>query len=233
MPDQSSGEAPLDANFVEVIDVLNARNIPYWVCHGTLLGLIRDGTLIPWDHDIDIAMWAGTVSKTSLIELMLSKGYRLKSDGSDYDFVQFTKGPAREVDFNFYRLSPGSDMAYSEWFIPRSIVTKVLARISNASIDHGKWSKIVRTLSFLSPPVRRIMGFLKTSGVLYKSAGYTTPAELLQEFETLNVSGVGVRVPRLGEAVLDYVYGADWRVPKQEYDWTKESPATVISKARF
>ncbi len=57
--------------------------------------------------------------------------------------------------------------------------------------------------------------------------------QLLREFEALEVSGLEVRVPRLGEALLEYVYGADWRVPKQEYDWTKESPATVISKSRF
>ena len=35
-------------------DILNSNNIPYWICHGTLLGIIRDSQLIPWDHDIDI-----------------------------------------------------------------------------------------------------------------------------------------------------------------------------------
>lgn len=31
-------------------------NIPYYIDHGTLLGLVRDGDLLPWDNDVDIAI---------------------------------------------------------------------------------------------------------------------------------------------------------------------------------
>ena len=44
-------------NFLETINILNNNKIQYWLCHGTLLGIIRDNELIPWDHDIDIAVW--------------------------------------------------------------------------------------------------------------------------------------------------------------------------------
>lgn len=30
--------------------------IPYYIDHGTLLGLIREGDLLPWDNDVDIAI---------------------------------------------------------------------------------------------------------------------------------------------------------------------------------
>lgn len=37
------------------IDLLHKNNIPYWLEAGTLLGIYRDGELIPWDHDADIS----------------------------------------------------------------------------------------------------------------------------------------------------------------------------------
>ena len=36
--------------------LLVANEIPYFVDHGTLLGLVRDGDLIPWDDDIDLSV---------------------------------------------------------------------------------------------------------------------------------------------------------------------------------
>jgi phosphorylcholine metabolism protein LicD len=40
----------------EIITILNAHNIPYWVDCGTCLGAYRYGGIIPWDFDIDIAV---------------------------------------------------------------------------------------------------------------------------------------------------------------------------------
>ncbi|MFC1565378.1 LicD family protein [Candidatus Neomarinimicrobiota bacterium] len=40
----------------KTLDILEKHNIPYWLDDGTLLGVIRDGDLIPWDHDADIGI---------------------------------------------------------------------------------------------------------------------------------------------------------------------------------
>lgn len=39
-----------------VVKILNQEKINYYVDAGTLLGIIRDDALIPWDDDIDIAL---------------------------------------------------------------------------------------------------------------------------------------------------------------------------------
>ncbi|MEA1899071.1 MAG: LicD family protein [Bacteroidota bacterium] len=38
------------------IDLLQKNNIPFWLEAGTLLGIYRDGDLIPWDHDADLSI---------------------------------------------------------------------------------------------------------------------------------------------------------------------------------
>ena len=87
----------MDQNFVEIIKLLNNENISYWVSNGTLLGLIRDKKLIPWDHDIDIGIFRKDISKTTLIDLMISNGYKIKDkdywedQGYELDYITFTK----------------------------------------------------------------------------------------------------------------------------------------------
>ena len=44
------------AMLCHTLDVLERHEIPYWLEDGTLLGIVRDGDLIPWDHDADLSI---------------------------------------------------------------------------------------------------------------------------------------------------------------------------------
>ena len=70
----------VDQNFEEVIKLLNSNKIKYWICHGTLLGIIRDNELIPWDHDIDIAVWYDKSLKEKFINLMKENTFHQKKN---------------------------------------------------------------------------------------------------------------------------------------------------------
>ena len=48
--------APLYKAMREVDAILEAHDIPYWICGGSALGAIRHGAIIPWDDDIDIVV---------------------------------------------------------------------------------------------------------------------------------------------------------------------------------
>ena len=234
MDNKNNSETDLDSNFVETINLLNENKISYWVCHGTLLGLIRDRQLIPWDHDIDFAILNRDLTKSSLIKLMKNNSYKLKDHGYDYDFISFTKKGGREVDFNYYQINPESNLAYTEWYISRSKLTSALDVISKGTEYKGKWVYTVRLLYYsLSPIINYVIKLLKKSGKFYKSAGYTTPVNLLAEFDYIEIHGVKIRVPSDYESVLKYIYGPDWKIHKKKYDWVAESPSTIVSNSRF
>ena len=57
-----------DSNFIIAIKILNELKIDYWVCHGTLLGIVRDKELLDWDNDIDIAVIEDEVNKDKIIK---------------------------------------------------------------------------------------------------------------------------------------------------------------------
>lgn len=48
---------------LNLCQLFNEHQIPYYIDHGTLLGLYRDGDLLPWDNDIDFAIDAEYLAK--------------------------------------------------------------------------------------------------------------------------------------------------------------------------
>lgn len=62
---------------IDLLDYLHnlflENNIEYYLAYGTLLGVIRDGELIPWDDDIDIQVKSENKKKLESIFLNIEK----------------------------------------------------------------------------------------------------------------------------------------------------------------
>lgn len=56
--DISAAQNPYETGMVgtlrRVVAVLDEARVPYWIDCGTLLGLIRDQKIIPWDEDVEL-----------------------------------------------------------------------------------------------------------------------------------------------------------------------------------
>jgi len=63
---------------VDITKVFEKKNIPYHLEGGTLLGIVRDKALLPWDHDLDISVpqSAEKSAYRALLPLLL-KGWQL------------------------------------------------------------------------------------------------------------------------------------------------------------
>ncbi len=58
-------------NLCDITEVFDKYKIKYAISHGTLLGLVRLGQLIPWDDDIDFTMFVEDMPKMAQAEAEL------------------------------------------------------------------------------------------------------------------------------------------------------------------
>ncbi len=82
----------------EVTDVLDKNGIEYWLEGGTLLGVVRENRLLPWDNDMDISIKEDYYDK--FIEILpqlnkLNRSVRVRKFTKDNE--PFQKGVSRIV----------------------------------------------------------------------------------------------------------------------------------------
>lgn len=46
----------MKSNLLDVKDAFDKQELDFWLLQGTFLGLYRDGDIIPWDNDVDLAI---------------------------------------------------------------------------------------------------------------------------------------------------------------------------------
>tara|TARA_X000000368_G_scaffold419092_1_gene422374 strand:- start:3510 stop:4208 length:699 start_codon:yes stop_codon:yes gene_type:complete len=228
MRSKNSSKEKVDLNFIEVINLLKKSRISYWLCHGTLLGIIRDGNLIPWDHDIDIAVWYKKDIKKKLKKLMLKNNFKLKKKYFvEDDLLTFIKKGGREVDINFYhrKIINSEQMAYVKWYIPKNFFFKIIDALSAASIYKGKLDFLINKLKLTEPAFHWLKIILIKNNIFYKTLGYTQPLNLLKNFKEIKFRNTRVSVPVLSKKYLAYVYGLNWKKPVKSFNWVKDSPS--------
>lgn len=190
---------------------LDELEIDYWVCNGSLLGLVRDGRLIPWDTDVDIGIFnKGVLSRVE--EPLVKAGARLCDKGKDSDYFIFEYRGVK-IDFNVFQ-TRGRHLE-TLWKVSRStIIARVAFKaFATLKVPHDR----VRDL-----PLR----------LLWTYEGYGVPCSMVTPTKRLQLDHFSVRVPRAPEAVLEHIYGADWRTPKTKYDWRTEGANNASSSFR-
>ncbi|MCI2227775.1 LicD family protein [Polaribacter sp. MSW13] len=63
----------------DVASVLHSCKLDYWLEGGTLLGIIRENRLLPWDNDVDISMMVPKKKQlNNLIVTLKKSGFRIR-----------------------------------------------------------------------------------------------------------------------------------------------------------
>ena len=191
----------------DAIDAMGDLCQDYWICNGTLLGVVRDGELIPWDVDVDIGVFGKYFDKQRAIAVFRRRGFALHSDGAGSDYVSFEKYETK-VDINIFAERAGQYV--SLWrVVRRSIFARALHKVLRTAGNGGRL--LMRLLDSL----------------VYTKEGYSCSLETLLTFVELNFHGRRVRVPEQFERVLEWTYGPSWRTPNRAYDWRSEGANNV------
>jgi hypothetical protein len=174
---------------------LDFLQIPHWVCNGTLLGIIRDGQLIPWDTDLDI----GVPSEFNNIELyqsFLDFGLTLADEGHGSDFIMFDFSGIR-VDLNFFHEVEHGEALETLWIVPKpGIINRLFFRLQRV----------------LSLP-------RKFQSLFSRREGYRCLTKDLYPIQSIAALGMEIPVPKHPDKVLSFTYGESWQVPNPSYQW--------------
>jgi hypothetical protein len=219
----------MDVNFYNAIQELNDKKVSYWVCHGTLLGLSRDGDLIPWDHDIDLAIWESEYSKEYIIEIFELIGFEFQEDHPKGS-LSFKRSGGRSIDINLYKkYEKSSSLACALHLMPAGKIYDVLDRVVNRKKYTGKplFVSIFKFIKFFRLLLLPLYYLLNKLGVLYTNKGYTTPMNLLIDFIDLDYFGISCRAPKMYKSINSYIYGEKWLTPNKKYNWMTDSTSVT------
>jgi hypothetical protein len=225
-----------DKTFQDVCQLLDRHNINFWICHGTLLGIIRENRLLPWDHDMDFAVWDFEVSKDEVIDIFVSNGYKQELIFGDIDCLHFY-GKNKKIDISFYKVK--NNIASIKWIAPpRSFLIKVylyciqiIWERSSKNIELSKGIikktiqivliKLILTLKYFFSDATK--NFLYKNSIKYMYyTGYSYPSDLMV-FRSIKYNECLIQVPIDSEKCLELTYGNDWKKPKEKYIWYEEA----------
>lgn len=121
---------------------LDEKHIVYHLEGGTLLGIVRDKDLLPWDHDVDISIPATCVNDFLKLRIALwLKGYKISVRKSKKNV-----GPIKRGDYSVFKIKPMWSYVVS-WFAPNhqlAIVLDVFVKTSDA--EYTYWQAMEKVM---------------------------------------------------------------------------------------
>ena len=224
----------LESILFKAINVLDSQKIEYWVTDGTLLGIVRENRILPWDSDVDIGVWKTKVSISKIIELFIENGFEYFEVLPDADSLHFRIDNV-QLDINLYSEELGETSI--KWTTnPTKSVDRFLVKIINAIFEYHKGTSVTRKKEFIGIGLMRVLlgllGYLLTYKMLekmysfarrrYLYMGCTYPSELLK-MKKIIFKDHELNVPFNCEEYLRLTYGEEWRKPNKEYVWEKDT----------
>ena len=196
----------------QVKEAFDKYGIEYWLDMGTLLGAVRDGRIIPWDHDIDLGAWQNDIDKViNLCKNFKSRGFGLfLSEGNISLFKKNCK-----VDIYFYRLD--NDKATVSWWVNNKKIGQILDYLLKIFLLDDPTVKKSRMPVFITKFLARCYNLLpqlfkkkivyllqhiyKKNGFLFK---ISVPKHFFQNLSTIKFYGMEFKVPAQTEKYLAY-----------------------------
>tara|TARA_Y100000816_G_scaffold292619_1_gene289166 strand:- start:1021 stop:1704 length:684 start_codon:yes stop_codon:yes gene_type:complete len=219
-----------DKNFTDSILILNKLKIRYWVCHGTLLGIMRDKKLIPWDNDIDLGIWKKNLKKNLILKCFKDKKFQIKKKFFDNDnIITFRRLGGRDVDLNIYELTHDKRYAFQRHYAHSNVLMRLIYVLSVSGSYKGRHNRIINKFRFSRNFFIKLKKFLIKNKIFYKQAGFKTSAELFINVKKYYFKGLMINIPSNYKEYFFQIYGPSWIKPQKKYNWEKNPNSTFIN----
>ena len=215
-------------NLKQVKDVLDRYNVEFWLDIGTLLGAVRGGKFIPYDHDIDFGTWEKNVAMVvSACRKLQGMGFTIRLNRY---FISIEK---KEIAINISLYHLNNSEAIKGWGGGDRI--NYLFNIFLNILFWGMLAPYYGEINFktafsLKSLIKITLGKISriTPNLLRKWAvkiekkwrnkiWWVVPSDYFKNLSTMNFYGMEFKIPAKTEEYLTYRYGKDWRIPRT--DW--------------
>ena len=223
----------------EIKSLLDGSGVVYWLDWGTLLGAVRNGKMIEWDHDIDLGTMATNWKKLTPLFPEFEKRFSLKFEPQDYIFLDWAEASRDKIDF--YRISIALYHVKGA-----NVLSKVrepilvwqgllllcnLLAFGEAGFVRPKFELTVRILkqglSLFPHKLRKLVSTGLQRVVpkrIYGKPNQITvvPKHYFEELKTIKFYDMTFYIPSNVNDYLALHYGKNWKIPKRTWDWKKE-----------
>ncbi len=210
----------------EIQGLISAHKFIHFIDSGTLLGFVRDATILSWDNDIDIGIIDDSGHGFSdLCNDFVNAGYSvsygkwgiaLKKKG----MIETNLRVYKRIDRNIYTIYEDSD-ASSNILKKLSSIIYTDSRSPGGNILKEILRNVVRKGALLLPDsmLRRVL----------KPGNYISMISdaIVEPTKKIMVSGTSFQVPALSEEYLEKKYGENWRIPTKDYSFKKDDGTIV------
>lgn len=242
-------------NLREVKEIFDRFGVRYWLDLGTLLGTVRDGKIIKWDHDIDLGTMEDSWEKiASALPEFGKKGFDIHFAKLKVNKNFFQKGITFHrfecpVTVHIYQ-AKGENVVWV-WARSTNLISLGLKTLYYLLLSQipGVWSERVLVAKILKPfekvlkccisllPHRSRKPLSNAVWRAWRRSGdklilMVVPKHYFEKLGTIKFYGMTFNIPSNVENYLEYKYGEDWRTPKREWDWQKEDGAVRTLTAR-
>lgn len=182
---------------VDVVNFLENEGIDYHLEGGTLLGLVRDKELMPWDHDVDLSIPVNDSEKFAKTRWkLLLKGYRVSMRKIHQDIGALKKGQYRI--FKVKQLLP----SIIKWAFPIvkkfMVVADIFVKSSDEQFTYWQaMDKIMRV-----------------------------DKRYYSHYEIIEYNGMKLRVPFDYENYLTDKFG-NWEIPVKDWNCGKDEKTVI------
>ena len=225
------------------IKLLKKRNINYWIDCGTLLGIVRDKNLLPWDKDLDVSILKQDLSIKDLdyiVKKAKSDGYFVNVYSSCISIVK------EEYVFDIKLFDKIDDYIVEKKLMPKNQFSSFIGYLSHAlTSDYETYRKgknsfnkfiinLIQIFFRLLP--RALKSFIaRPLNYLYKKylaedISEAVPFHFFQELMELEYNKNYYSVPSKRFEYLAFRYGANWKTPDKEWITERDDGAYLFYK---